>query len=218
MFGTPKIQIMALSLVLGAAFTGRAAAQAASPAPTATKIGIVSIQQAIVDTNEGKKEFDALETKFNPKKAELEGQNAEVENLKKQYDAQKDKLSPEAGAAQVKNIEAKQKALQRNYEDAQSEFQQAQQEVVNRIGTKLLTVLEKYSKDNGYSVVLDVSNPQTPMLWFDERSNITKQVVDAYNVANPAVAPPSKSSAAPAAQHPAAAHPAASPAATPKKP
>ncbi len=221
MIGTPKIQIMALSLVLGAAFSGRAAAQAASPSPSATKIGIVSIQQAIVDTNEGQKEFSALETKFTPKKTELESQNAEVENLKKQYDAQKDKLSPEAGATQVKNIEAKQKLLQRNYEDAQTEFQQAQQEVVNRIGTKLLTVLEKYAKDNGYSVVLDVSNPQTPVLWFDDRSNITKQVVDAYNTANPAAAPPSKGNAAPAGQRPAAARPAApaaTPAATPKKP
>lgn len=218
MSGTLKTQIMALSLALSPLFSGLALAQAAGAAAPATKIGIVNIQDAIVATNEGKKEFDALQTRFTPKQAELKGLNDEVENLKKQYDAQKDKLSPEASAAQVKLIESKQKVLQRNFEDAQTEYQQAEQEVVNRIGGKLLTVLEQYSKANGYSMVLDVSNPQTPVLWFDQGTNITKQLVDAFNTANPAVAPPARTGAAPAAQRPAAARPAATPAATPKKP
>lgn len=218
MSSTPKIQLMALSLALGAAFAGQAVARAANTAnPSASKIAIISIQDAIVATNEGKKEFDALQTKFNPRKAELESQNSEVENLKKQFDAQKEKLSPEASATQVKAIEVKQKTLQRNYEDAQTEFQQAEQEVVNRIGSKMLTVLEKYAKDNGLAMVLDVSNPQTPVLWFDEASNITKQVVEAYNTANPATAPASKGNAAPPAARPPATR-ANTPSPTPKKP
>jgi outer membrane protein len=218
MSGTLKIRIMALSLALSALFSGLAVAQAASPAAPATKIGIVNIQDAIVATNEGKKEFDALQTRFNPKQVELKGLNDELDNLKKQFEAQKDKLSPEASAAQLKTIESKQKTLQRNLEDAQAEYQGAEQEVVNRIGGKLLTVLEKYSKANGYSMVLDVSNPQTPVLWFDKGTDITTQLVDAFNTANPAVAPPAKTGAAPAAQRPAATRPAATPAATPKKP
>jgi outer membrane protein len=218
MYGTPRIRTIALSLALGAAFYVPASAQAASASSPTLKIGIVSIQDAIVATNEGKKEFDALQSKFNPKKAELETQNTEVENLKKQYDAQKDKLSPEAGASQVKTIEAKQKLLQRNYEDAQTEFQQAEQEVVNRIGSKMLTVLEKYAKDNGYAVVLDVSNPQTPVLWFAEGTNITKQLVDAYNASSGVAAPSVRGNAAPTTARPPAQRPAATPQATPKKP
>jgi outer membrane protein len=219
MSSTPRIQIMVLSLLLGAAFAGRAAAQGASAAPPTTKIAILSIQDAILATNEGKKEFDALQTKFTPKRADLEKQNTEVEDLKKQFDAQKEKLSPEASATQVKAIETKQKTLQRNFEDAQTEFQQAEQEVVNRIGSKMLSVIEKYAKDNAFAMVLDVSNPQTPVVWFDEAANITKQVVEAYNVANPAVAPaaPKSGAAAPAAARPAATHP-ATPSPTPKKP
>ena len=218
MSGTLKTQIMALSLVLSPLFSGLAVAQAAGAAAPATKIGIVNIQDAIVATNEGKKEFDALQTRFNPKQVELKALNDEVENMKKQLEAQKDKLTPEASATQVKLIESKTKVLQRNYEDAQAEYQQAEQEVVNRIGGKLLTVLEQYSKANGYSMVLDVSNPQTPVLWFDQGTNITKQLVDAFNTANPAVAPPARTGTAPAAQRPAATRPAATPAPTPKKP
>jgi outer membrane protein len=232
MFGTSKINVInprqarfwlagAVSLGLSAACTLSALAQGA-PAPAAApgpvKIGIVNIQDAIFETNEGKKETDALQTKFTPKQTELKTLSDEVENLKKQYEAQQPKLSPEANATQARTIEAKQKSFQRNLEDAQNEFQQAQQDVINRIGTKMLTVLEKYAKDNGYSIILDVSNPQTPVIWASQGTVITKELVDAYNTANPAVAPAPKATGAGAAARPAAPRPAASPAATPKKP
>jgi len=198
-----------------------AAPAAASPAATGatatlTKVGIVNIQDAIIATNEGKKEFDTLQVKFAPKQSELKAMNDEVEGLKKTYEAQKDKLSPDANATQVRTIEAKQKTLQRNYDDAQSEFQQAEQEVVNRIGGKMLTVMEKYAKSHGYSVILDVSNPQTPVLYASEGTNITKELVDAYNAESgvAAPAPAAKSSATPAA----APRPPAGTTATPKKP
>lgn len=237
MFATPKMRMLVFSLTLSG-LAGMAAGQTAAAGSSATpasnppaastpatsapaaagpaKVGIVNIQDAIVGTNEGKKEFDALQTKFAPRQNELKAMNDEVEGLKKDYDAKKDKLSPDASATQVRTIETKQKTLQRNYDDAQTEFQQAEQEVVNRIGTKMLTVMEKYAKAHGYSVILDVSNPQTPVLFAAEGTNITKELVDAYNAESP-VAPPApaaKSSAAPATQR----QPAPAAGATPKKP
>lgn len=217
MFRSFKMSMTVLALGLSALFTSAALAQAAAaPANTpasatsAGKIAIVNIQEAIGATNEGKKEFDALQQKFSPKQAELKTQNDEVENLKKQLQAQGDKLSDEERNNRVKTLEVKQKSLQRNYEDAQAEFQQAEQEVVNRIGAKMLNVLEKYAKANGYAVVLDVSNPQTPVLYAS--TNITKELVDAYNAEAPVAAPaakPAAKSTVPSAPRPST---------TPKKP
>jgi outer membrane protein len=202
MSGKSKIHIFALGLVLSllvstalgqgsaSAATGTGALPAgASTTGTSsaaiTKIGIVNIQDAIIATNEGKKEFDVLKQRFSPKESELKNLNDEVENLKKQLQTTTDKLSDDERSSRVKTLEVKQKSLQRNYEDAQNEFQQAEQEVVNRIGSKMLTVLEKYAKSNGYSVILDVSNPQTPVLWASQGTNITKELVDAYNTEAP---------------------------------
>lgn len=225
MFRTLKLQILALSLGLSTLFTAASLAQAASapaaagktPAsaptsaePASTKIGIVNIQEAIFASNEGKKEVDALQQKFSPKQAELKNLSDEVENLKKTFQAQSDKLNDEERTNKAKEIELKQKTLQRNYDDAQSEFQQAEQELLNRIGGKMLKVLEKYAKANGYSVVLDVSNPQTPVLWANQGTVITKQLVDAYNVENPAAAPAAKPAGA-AAGRPSAPRPATTP-------
>jgi outer membrane protein len=232
MFDTPNMRILALSAAMAAfasvtpaqtAAPGGTSAPAASAGSSATKVGIVNIQDAIGATNEGKKEFEALQAKFTPKQNELKQLNDEVEGLKKTYDAQKDKLSPDASATQVRTIETKQKTLQRNLDDAQSEFQQAEQEVVNRIGGKMLTVMEKYAKSNGYTMILDVSNPQSPVLYASEATNITKELIDAYN-AESGVAPPATPAAAkpatPAATRPAGAatRPPATSAPTPKKP
>ena len=214
--GTSKIKTLALSLGLSTAFSCLALGQAAStpaadPGLPATKIGVVNIQEAIMTSNEGKKEADALQQKFGGRQNELKTLNDEVEGLKKQYQAQEASLSEDARVTKAKLIETKSKTLQRNVEDFQNEVNQAEQEVVNRIGQKMLNVLEKYAKANGFAVVIDVSNPQTPVLWFNQGTLITKQLVEAYNSESGIPAPAPKSSGAPAPPRPA-------PAATPKKP
>ena len=206
MSGKSQFHICALSLGLSiilstAAFgqTGNAGSQAAGTtagsAAGPTKIGIVNIQDAIIATNEGKKEFDALQSRFAPKQNDLKSLNDEVENMKKDLQAKGDKLNEDERAKQVKTLETKQKNLQRNYEDAQNEFQQAEQEVVNRIGGKMLNVLEKYANAHGYTMIIDVSNPNTPVLWASQGTVITKDLVEAYNTEAPVSAP-----AAPAAK------------------
>jgi outer membrane protein len=222
-----RILTIGLSIALSPAAFGQASATPAAPAapagPVPTKIGVVNIQQAIGECAEGKKEIDALQQKFTPKQTELKNQSDEVESLKKQYQAQADKLSDDEKSSRAKAIDTKQKSLQRNYEDAQAEFQQAEQEVINRIGSKMVAVLEKYANANGYAVVLDVSNPQTsPVLWATQGTVITKDLVDAYDKENPAGASapaPKPAGSAGTATRPATA-PArpATPAPTPKKP
>ena len=206
------------------AATAPAASNPAPTGPVPTKIGVVNIQQAIQECAEGKKEIDTLQARFAPKQVELKTQSDDVEALKKQYQTQADKLSDDEKTSRAKAIDTKQKALQRNYEDAQAEFQQAEQDVINRIGSKMVGVLEKYANTNGFAVVLDVSNPQTsPVLWATQGTVITKELVDAYDKENPASATAPAPKPAGAAKQPAArpaatpAHPAtASP--TPKKP
>jgi len=149
----------------------------------------MNTQEAIMECNEGKKEFTALQAKFSPKEAALKKLDDEVANLKKQYDIQKDKLKPEVSASQLKAIEAKQKTLQRSFDNDQKDFQRAAQGIIDRIGPKMMKVIEKYAKSRGYTLVLDIANPQTPVLYMDQGMNITKELIQAYNAENP-VAPP----------------------------
>lgn len=220
MFRSFKMYMTVFGFGLSTLFTSAAVAQAAAApantpaaAPVGSKIAIVNIQQAIGATNEGKKEFDALQQKYSPKQVQLKSENDEVENLKKQLQTQGDKLSDEERNNRMQMLEVKQKNLQRDLQDAQDEYQQDTQQVVNRIGSKMLNVLESYARTHGYSIVLDVSNPQTPVLYAS--TNITKELVDAYNAQFPSGAPAAKTPGKPAAK---STPPSAPRPATPKKP
>ncbi len=184
------IPAMALALILSVpALAQSAAPAAAASAPAATKVGIINIQAAIVNSNEGQRDFESLQKKFDPKRAELESLNKEVDELQKKFNAQGDKLNDEARGDLLKQIDAKKKILQRNYEDANTDIQAQQNEIANRIGQKLVSVLDKYAKDNNFSVILDVSGQSSPVLWADSSVDITKPVVDAYNTQSGIAAP-----------------------------
>jgi outer membrane protein len=178
----------------------------ASAATSVGRIGIINMQQAILASNEGQRDFQALSKKFEPKQAELKGMNDEVENLKKQLNTQGDKLNEMARANLVKSIESKQKELQRNLEDAQSDFQSQQNDILQQVGQKMMQVLDKYAKENGYALVLDVSNQNSPVLWAGASSDLTKSIVDQYNTVSgvPAPATPAAKGGLPSAPRPAA--------------
>ena len=172
---------------------------ATSPVPTGPgKVGTINIQQAIVQCNEGQKEMDALEKKYAPKQAELKGQNDELESLKKQLETQGPKLNEDAAANLKKQIESKQKLFDRSVQDAQEEVGNQQQEIAGKILNKMAPLIVKYSQENGYTMIIDTSKPwpQSPVLWWNpDAVDITKNVVDAYNVQS-GVAPPASSGAA----------------------
>jgi outer membrane protein len=199
---------MVLMSVTALAQTGSAAPATAAPAgsPTTTKVGIINIQQAIQMTNEGKRDLEALDKKFEPQRTSLQGLQKEVQGMQDQLKTQGDKLNEEARAKLVRDIETKQKSMQRQLEDAQGEYQGAQGELVNRIGGKLMQVLDKFAKDNGYSMILDVSNPQSPVLWASAPIDVTQEIATAYN-AQSGVAAPASAPSAPSATRPAGATP-----------
>src|SRR5664279_5301559 len=159
-----------------------------NPAPSITatgvKVGVIDMQGAIAGSNEGQRDFETLAKKFEPRRLELQKQNTDIEDLKKQLSTQGDKMNPEAHEVLVKSIESKTKSLQRSAEDAQTEFQQQQNEVAGKILQKLAHVITKYVSDNGYGLLLDASTPwpQGPVVVATQAVDITKAVVDAYNV------------------------------------
>jgi len=152
----------------------------------------------------------------------LQKLNTEIEDAKKQLNVQGDKMSAEAHEALVKSIETKTKSLQRSAEDAQNEFQQQQNEIAQRILQKMAPVITKYVSDNGYGLLIDASSPwpQGPVVVATQAVDITKAVVDAYNVQSGVPAPPKTGATTGPAPHSPATTPAAGkPAATtPAKP
>ncbi len=227
-----KIARISLAAVLGlslfavaqaapaAAPNAPSAAAAAAPA-TGTKVGTINIEQAIFASNEGRRDFETLSKKFEPKQSELKGLSEEIDTLKKQLNTQGDKMNEEAKAALVKQIESKQKSFDRTSQDAQEEFQNQQGEIGNRILTKMAPMIVKYAGENGYGIIMDTSQqwPRGPVIWYGQAVDITQAIVEAYNVQSGVPAPATTAGAKPGVR-PAtpAAKPATPPAAKPASP
>lgn len=197
--------VLPLVLVSATAFaqTGTAAPATSAPVgPAPNKVGIINIQNAIVLTNEGKRDLEALEKKFEPTRTSLQGLQKEITDLQGQLKTQGDKLNDDARNKMVKDIESKQKSFQRQAEDAQADYQSQQGDVVNRVGQKLMEVIDKYAKQNGFSLIVDVSNPQGPVLWASASADVTQEIANLYN-AQSGVAAPASTPAAPSATRPA---------------
>jgi outer membrane protein len=101
-------------------------------------------------------------------------------------------------------------------QDARDDAQGQQNEIAQRILQKLGPMLVKYASDNGYGVILDVSNPwpNGPVIWANPASvDITAAIVNGYNAQSGVPAPARPATAKPAS---APAKPATTPASTTK--
>ena len=123
--------------------------------------------------------------------------NDELEGLKTQLKTQGDKMNDEAKGNLQRQIEQKQKGFERSQQDLQEEVRGQENEIAQRILKKMGPLIVKYASDNSFGLIIDTSTnnqwPNGPVLWQNPAIDITKPVVDAYNVQS-GVAPPARPS------------------------
>jgi len=171
-----KLTVLSL-LGLGAILPGVRPALA----QTTQKLAVINIQQAIVETKDGQKARNDLQAKFGPTQKELADKQAKLAALQDQYRKGQNTLSDEAKQKLARDIDGATTSLKRDTEDANTEVQEAERKVMDELGGKMMAVLNKYATDNGFVLVIDVSNPQTPVLFASNTIDITRDVIGMYD-------------------------------------
>jgi outer membrane protein len=193
----------------------RAQATAAPAAGAAgNKIGIINVRQAIVATSEGKQASAELQSQFAARQSELENMNKQIADLRTRLESGKATLSQEEQARLTRQGEILARQLQRKQDEYQEDVNAAQGDVIDRIGRKMIDVLDRYARENGYVAVLDSSAQNTPILYASNQIDVTQDIVRLYDTAypvkagagtpKPAAAKPAQSTPKPATQPPAA--------------
>jgi outer membrane protein len=187
-----------------AAIAWRAAAQ-----QQLTKVGVISIQGAIVGTKDGRKASQELDRKVAPKQKEFESRQAEIAQLQDQFNKGSSVMADDKRNQLARDIEEKKKRLERDIQDSEEDVRNDQQKMLQGLGQRMMAVIEKYAKDNGYTLVLDVSNPNTPVLFASSNFDITQDVITLYDQTSGSVNPTPKVPPAPktAPQRPAVSNP-----------
>jgi outer membrane protein len=180
--------------------------------PAGTKVGIINIQNAIFSTKDGQKALAELQAKFEPVRSRLQKKQADLEADKAKLSQGANAMSADQKEKLMRDIDQKTKSMNRDTEDAQAESEQEQGKVMQELGQRVMAVVNKYSKDHAYSLIMDVSSQQTPVLFADPLIDITGDIIKLYDQNSPgpvSTAPP----AAPKPTAPPAAKKAAPPAA-----
>jgi outer membrane protein len=175
---------------------GQATAPAPAPAPAyaapaagnvalPAKVAIIAIQQAIMATKEGSAAGAAINAKYEPKKADFEKRQRDIQALSDQLKKGSATMSDDAKTKIERDIDSKNKALQRDTQDTSADYEEEMGKVYQEMGNKMLQIIEQYSYQNGYAVVLDVSNQQTPVIWAAPSANIIADIVKLYDQAHP---------------------------------
>jgi Skp family chaperone for outer membrane proteins len=171
--------------------TPAAAAAPVAPQAIPAKIALVAFEQAVFATNEGQKAVQDVQKKYEPRKAQIDALAAEVDSLKKQLQSAPATMSDDERASRMKTIDTKEKQLNRDAEDATNAYNADLQEAFGKVAQKVSITLKNFVAQNGFTLLLDVSNQQNNIImWAVPSTDVTQAVVTAYNASSGVAAPP----------------------------
>jgi outer membrane protein len=204
--------LAAFSLFGTAAAFAQAAPAAGAAAAPAKSVAIINLRGAIGNTAEGKQASAELQSQFAPRSAEIDTMTKQINDLQQKLQAGQGKLSQEEETRLTAEGQRLTQRLDRRRNDFQEDASAAQQEVLERIGRKMVEVLDRYARENGFSVVLDTSGQNSPILYASNQVDVTQDIIRLYDQAYPVKTGPGTT---PATAKPAAPKPTTPPATKP---
>jgi len=157
-------------------------AQPKPPVAAIPKIAVIQMRQAMLATQEGQAAGKAMLAKYGARRAALEKEDAAIVALEEQLKKGAATMAADARQKTADDIAARKKRLEREVEDLDTEQQADDNRFTQEITAKLGDVIDNAAKANGYTVVMDAS---APLLWASEGSNITPEIIKAYDAAHP---------------------------------
>ncbi len=180
-----KIRLAATALVAFLMVPAMWAQTGGAAAAGAEKVGVIDVQVAITSTAEGKQAAAELQSQFAPRQTELTSMQKQMEDIQTRMRTGQTTLSDDEKARLDREGQQLQRSYQRKSQDAQDDFNEAQREIVDRIGRKMIDVLTKYSRDNGYSVILDRSGQSSPVIFAANSVDVTQEIIRLYDQTYP---------------------------------
>ncbi|MBI3282376.1 MAG: OmpH family outer membrane protein [Acidobacteria bacterium] len=149
-----------------------------------SKVGIINVQSAILETAEIKKAQTDLEGRYKPRQQQMEKLQKDLADIQNQLQTGQGKLTPQAEQELQLNGQRKQRDLQRLSEDLQADVERDRNEILSRAGSRMHGVVGKLAEEKGLDIVIDVSNA----IYFKPALDLTKEAVAAYDKTHPLAA------------------------------
>lgn len=181
-----RIALSALAALLTmSAATWAQSSGAKAADPVSTKTGVINVQVAIQNTAEGKQASAELQSQFAPRSTELDNLSKQIQDIQTRLRTGQTTLSDEEKSRLQREGENMTRNLNRKQQEFQDDANEAQREVVDRIGRKMIDVLDKYAKDAGYVIIFDTSAQTTPVIYAANQIDVTQEIIRLYDQTYP---------------------------------
>ena len=174
--------------------TPQAAAPAATVALPVSKMAVIN-SDFFLDPKNGIAKFNSAVTKLNGEFQKTKDELVQMQTRAQTLDAEITKLreAPAGTPIDQKSLQAKidqseqlKKEIQRKGEDAQNAYARRRQDIFTPLQTEIGNALEAFAKARGINVIIDAA--QVPLLFADEKIDITRAFIADFNSKNPVTA------------------------------
>ena len=166
-----------------------------------SKVVVVDFEGAVVGSAEGKKASEKYTAAAQAKQNDIEKRQKELDDQQKKLQNGGRTLSDAAKAELQRDIDRRTTDLKRIGEDAQKEMQTMRDDLLRPIAERATQLLQAMASAENYTLVIDVSNPETNVIWKNPKNDITEELIKRIDATAP------KEAAAPATTRPATATP-----------
>jgi len=152
------------------------------PAMAQSKVGVVSLQKAILETAEIKKASNDMQLRYKKRQDDLDKASRELNDIQMQLQSAQGKLSAAGEADLTARGARKEREVKRLDEDLRADVERDRTEILNRAQARIVDIIKKVSDDKGLDMVVEA----TALITFKPALDITNDVVAAYDKAFPA--------------------------------
>ena len=170
---------MRSSSILMFALATMVLAGSANTADAQVKIGVVDLQRAINETEDGRQAKRRLKKLFDERQKSLDSKQQQLKAQKESLERQQDVLSEDALRKKAEKFQAEVMELQQEYMQYQQELSAKEQELTSVILEKMQGILRRIGQTDGYTLILEAN--EGGVVWVPANLDLTDVLIQRYN-------------------------------------
>ena len=146
-----------------------------------TKIAVVDLQRALMETEDGRRVKQRLERLFKRRQKSLDAAQNKMKQMKEDIERQQ-KAGVITDEALQRRLEEYQKAymeLQSQYAEYQRELASKEAELTSEILERMQQILRRIGQAEGYTLIMEAN--EGGVVWVPSNIDLTDQLIQRYN-------------------------------------
>lgn len=141
------------------------------------KLGYINLRKLQSDSKAGKDALKTLEEMVKNKQAQIEERKGEIQKMQEELDKQSSVISAEERRRREDKLQREYKDYQRFGSDSEEELSKKKEELANKMFDEVTAVINKFGKEEGYTLILD----RSIVLYAPEAVDVTDKIIKAYD-------------------------------------